>query len=52
MKTLKIISYTFLLSLFIYSCTPEDDEGLQTTTIEDTQATGDNYANISNGSKE
>ena len=52
MKTLKFILFTFLLSTFIYSCTPEEDEDYQTNTIENAQATGDENDNVDDGSKD
>jgi|TARA_B110000037_G_scaffold8373_1_gene9030 hypothetical protein len=52
MKTLKVILFTFLLSTFIYSCTPEEDEDYQTNTIENTQATGGENDTTGDGSKD
>ncbi len=36
----------------MYSCSLEDDEVTQTNTLEETQATGDDDWNISDGSKD
>ena len=51
MKTLKFIFFTFLLSTFIYSCTPEEVVDNKTSDIGSTQATGDE-SNVDNGSKD
>ncbi|MDC1265725.1 hypothetical protein N8009_02915 [Flavobacteriaceae bacterium] len=53
MKTLKVIFSLFALTLFLSSCTPQAlDDDQDTNAVEDIQATGDESANVQNGSKE
>ena len=53
MKTLKLISSLFALTLILFSCTPQAlDDDQDTNAVENVQATGDETAHTDNGSKE
>lgn len=52
MKTLKVIFSLLTLTLILFSCTPQAlDEDENVNAVEDIQATGDDDANVENGSK-
>lgn len=52
MKTLKVIFSLLTLTLILFSCTPQAlDEDENVNAVEDIQATGDDDANVQNGSK-
>ena len=53
MKTLKLISSLFALTLILFSCTPQAlDDDQDTNAVENVQATCDECANVQDGSKE